>query len=166
MRYITDTTVRFFIYFIFLASLVGFAYDCVTQHNLQQSAESTITQLQNNNAALQADNATLRAELDRMKQEASRGSNRRMMEISYYTDDPDENGGYDGLTSSGTQLTVGRTVAANNLPFGTRVFIQGIGWRVVEDRGNLKDNQIDVLVESKEVAYENGRHMAAVVVER
>jgi 3D (Asp-Asp-Asp) domain-containing protein len=89
-----------------------------------------------------------------------------MMEITYYTDDPDENGGYEGLSSSGTQLTVGRTIAANNLPFGTKVFIQGIGWRVVEDRGNLEDNQIDVLVETKKEAYERGKHMAAVVVER
>lgn len=38
-------------------------------------------------------------------------------------------------TASGKKATVGRTVAMKGLPFGTRVFIEGIGERIVEDRG-------------------------------
>jgi 3D (Asp-Asp-Asp) domain-containing protein len=135
-------------------------------YNVLKPLERTADHLSEINQSIEQTNSQLTEISRRQAEEVSRGSNRRMMEISYYTDDPDENGGYEGLSSSGTQLTVGRTIAANNLPFGTRVFIQGIGERVVEDRGNLKDNQIDVLVEDKTTAYRLGRHMAAVVVER
>ena len=38
-------------------------------------------------------------------------------------------------TASGRNATVGRTVAMKGLPFGTRVYIEGIGERIVEDRG-------------------------------
>lgn len=53
----------------------------------------------------------------------------------------------DGVTASGTQATVGRTCAASaDLPFGTRLWIEGIGERIVEDRGGaIKGNRIDVL---------------------
>jgi 3D (Asp-Asp-Asp) domain-containing protein len=40
----------------------------------------------------------------------------------------------DGITASGTKPAQGRTVAANWLPFGTRVYLDGVGWRTVEDR--------------------------------
>ena len=40
----------------------------------------------------------------------------------------------DGITASGTRPQQGRTVAANWLPFGTRVYLDGVGWRTVEDR--------------------------------
>lgn len=42
----------------------------------------------------------------------------------------------DGITASGTTATVGRTVAAGReLHFGATIWIEGIGERVVEDRG-------------------------------
>lgn len=37
-------------------------------------------------------------------------------------------------TSSGRKATAGRTVALDGLPFGTRIYIDGLGERVVEDR--------------------------------
>lgn len=51
----------------------------------------------------------------------------------------------DGITASGTTATVGRTCAANGLPFGTRLWIEGIGERTVEDRGGMRGQHIDVL---------------------
>lgn len=51
----------------------------------------------------------------------------------------------DGITASGTTATAGRTCAANGLPFGTRLYIEGIGERTVEDRGGMKGRHIDVL---------------------
>lgn len=53
----------------------------------------------------------------------------------------------DGVTASGTQATVGRTCAADkSLPFGTILYIEGIGYRTVEDRGGaIKGGRIDVL---------------------
>ena len=40
-----------------------------------------------------------------------------------------------GITASGTTATVGRTCAANDFSFGTRLYIDGLGERVVEDCG-------------------------------
>lgn len=42
----------------------------------------------------------------------------------------------DGITASGTKATVGRTVAmSSEYAFGTRVYIEGLGYYTVEDRG-------------------------------
>ena len=53
----------------------------------------------------------------------------------------------DGITYSGTQATVGRTCGASfKWPIGTEFYIDGIGYRTVEDRGRLtSDYHLDVL---------------------
>lgn len=61
------------------------------------------------------------------------------------------NGGYTG-TASGNPLTPGQTVASNSLALGKRVYIEGYGWRVVEDRGGGGSRWIDILVETHEDA--------------
>lgn len=43
-----------------------------------------------------------------------------------YTGSPCANGNYP---------TTGYTIACNSLPFGTQVYIEGVGYRTVEDRG-------------------------------
>ena len=65
-----------------------------------------------------------------------------------------------GKTSIGRKPVVGRTIAVDPkvIPYGSRVFIPGFGWRVAEDTGSqIKGNRIDVLVENEEKAYELGR---------
>lgn len=61
----------------------------------------------------------------------------------------------DGITASGTKAEVGRTCAApKNLPFGTRVYIEGVGYRTVEDRGGaIRGNKIDVLCANHSACY-------------
>ena len=56
----------------------------------------------------------------------------------YYSETP--------ITASGTIATEGRTIAAaSDIPFGTRVWLRGIGPRVVEDRGGaITQGRIDV----------------------
>jgi 3D (Asp-Asp-Asp) domain-containing protein len=73
-----------------------------------------------------------------------------------------------GITASGTKAKVGRTIAAGpSVPFGTKVFIPGFGWRVVEDRGGaIGDDDIDVLVSTRAEAFELGRKPIRVYVER
>lgn len=51
----------------------------------------------------------------------------------------------DGVTASGAAATVGRTCACNAFPFGTVLYIEGIGYRTVEDRGGMSGGGIDVL---------------------
>lgn len=60
-----------------------------------------------------------------------------------------------GMTASGTTATVGRTCAApKSIPFGTVLYIEGIGYRTVEDRGGaIKGNKIDVLCEDHDACY-------------
>lgn len=43
------------------------------------------------------------------------------------------------------------------IPLGSRVYIEGIGWRVAQDTGSaIKGNRIDVLVSSHAEAYDKG----------
>lgn len=61
-----------------------------------------------------------------------------------------------GVTASGTQATQGRTVACNNLAFGTRIMINGHEY-VVEDRGGMDNNVIDIFFDSHSEALSFGR---------
>ena len=64
------------------------------------------------------------------------------------------NGGYT-TNCTGIQLKnlVGIIVASNNYPLGTKLFIEGIGYRIVYDRGC---NHIDVLVKTETEANKLG----------
>ena len=91
-------------------------------------------------------------------------------EITYYTAGPESTGktpdhpAY-GITRSGTVVEEGRTIAAdwNVLAPGSRVYIEGIGERIVEDTGGaIVDKCIDVYVERLEDIPSIGRHKADV----
>ena len=93
-------------------------------------------------------------------------------EITYYTAGPESTGktpehpAY-GITRSGTTVEEGRTIAADwdVLAPGTKVYIEGIGERIVEDTGGLIVGEcIDVYVEDVELARQLGRHKADVYI--
>jgi len=69
--------------------------------------------------------------------------------ITHYTkDEPGMNG--KGITATGTKVKAGRTIAVDPkvIPYGTRVYIEGIGYRVAEDCGGaVKGNHVDVYVD-------------------
>lgn len=69
------------------------------------------------------------------------------------------------ITASGERVEVGVTVAAT-LPFGTRVYIEGYGMRVVQDRGSaIGWNDFDIAVDTRREAFEEvGRHKARVLI--
>lgn len=72
--------------------------------------------------------------------------------VTGYTPDPAENGGY-GVTCMGDDLwsSVGWAIAVdpNVIPLGTKVYIEGIGYRTARDTGGaIKGNIIDVLTGS------------------
>ena len=60
-----------------------------------------------------------------------------------------------GITASGTQATVGRTVACNSLSFGTKVIINGNTY-TIEDTGGMNGNTIDIFVSSHEECLQKG----------
>lgn len=58
-----------------------------------------------------------------------------------------------GITASGTEAVVGRTIAAKGYAFGTKLYIEGYGVYVVEDRG-VGPGVIDVAASSHEACYD------------
>lgn len=64
-----------------------------------------------------------------------------------------------GITASGTMATPGRTIGVDPsvIPYGTQVYIEGVGYRVAEDTGGGVGSQhIDVLVDTHENALSLG----------
>ena len=82
-------------------------------------------------------------------------------QITHYTkDEPGMNG--KGITSTGTKVKAGRTIAVDPkvIPYGTRVYIEGIGYRVAEDCGGaVKGNHVDVYVDRSD-----GEHLLNVTL--
>ena len=59
----------------------------------------------------------------------------------------------DGITASGVKATVGRTVAmCSDYPFGTQIYIDGLGYYTVEDRGVGK-GWVDVFCNNHSECY-------------
>ena len=64
-----------------------------------------------------------------------------------------------GPTASGVMPEEGRTVAADwdVLPAGTEIYIEGVGWRTVEDTGSgINGNKLDLYMDSHQDALEWG----------
>lgn len=73
-----------------------------------------------------------------------------------------------GITASGTKAKEGRTCAADVsiYPFGTKLYIEGVGWRTVEDVGGaVNGNKIDIYVDDHTVPLE-GVPQYAIVIEK
>ncbi len=71
--------------------------------------------------------------------------------ITYYCPCKECCGKDNGITASGAKVQEGVTVAADTskLPFGTKIYIKGIGWRTVQDRGGaVKGNRLDIYISS------------------
>lgn len=145
-----------------------------------EELESEVFLLEINQSGLESKNAWLEVDNDILGRQISEYEEmlpyirfyQGEFEITYYTAGPESTGktpehpAY-GITASGTTVTEGQTIAADwtVLEPGTKVFIEGIGIRTVEDKGGaIKGNSIDVYVEDVEVARQLGRHKATVYV--
>lgn len=65
----------------------------------------------------------------------------------------------DGLTATQTNVTPGWTIAVDPkvIPYGTKVYIEGYGWRLAEDcGGSIKGNDIDIAVNTHQEAEDMG----------
>lgn len=71
-----------------------------------------------------------------------------------------------GITASGIKAVEGVTVAMNkSIPFGTKVYIDGVGERIVQDRGGaIKGNRIDLYFDSHQEALNFGRQTKEVTI--
>lgn len=66
--------------------------------------------------------------------------------------------------ANGEYPTSGYTVACNSLPIGTRVYIEGVGERVVEDTGGMGGGVVDIYMDSYDSCIQFGRQSANVYV--
>ena len=69
-------------------------------------------------------------------------------------------------TASGAELVPWETAAAGpNVPFGTKIYVEGMGWWVVQDRGRLiGPNDIDLAVDTRQESLEFGRQQLLVIM--
>ena len=73
----------------------------------------------------------------------------------------------DGITASGLKAKTGMIAADKSIPFGTKVWIDGIGDTVVQDRGGaIKGKHFDVYCDTHQAALEIGRSVRRVRVYR
>ena len=87
--------------------------------------------------------------------------------VAYCTEQYPHICGGNPTTKSGEPVTPGVTVAADPavIPLGTRVYIDGIGERVVQDTGGaIKGHKIDLAVESHQEAVEFGCKTAKIYI--
>jgi len=75
-------------------------------------------------------------------------------------------GSADGINAAGTKPIEGRSVAADrSLPIGTRLWIEGIGERIVDDRGEaIKGKRLDIYFDSHQDALDFGRQWLEVAI--
>ena len=66
--------------------------------------------------------------------------------------------------ANGNYPTEGYTIASNTLPIGTRVYIEGIGERTVEDTGGMAGNVIDIYMGDPSTCVQFGRQAGAVYI--
>jgi 3D (Asp-Asp-Asp) domain-containing protein len=81
-----------------------------------------------------------------------------IMQASAYTKSIEE-GTHKGITRSGTQVSRG-TVAVDPrvIPLGTKLYVENYGHAVALDTGGaIKENRIDLYMETKDEAFEFGR---------
>jgi|LSQX01.2.fsa_nt_gb 3D (Asp-Asp-Asp) domain-containing protein len=74
--------------------------------------------------------------------------------------------GNPAVTASGDRPIPGQTVAADkSIPFGTRVWIEGVGARTVNDRGRaIKRGRLDLCMETRDEALQFGRQRRKVII--
>ena len=70
------------------------------------------------------------------------------------------------ITANGEPVIPGLTAAAGSgIPFGTTVYIDGIGPRIVQDRGGAVGNRnLDIVFETKDEAIRFGRQNRTVIL--
>ena len=72
----------------------------------------------------------------------------------------------DGITASSVKAVEGVTAAMDkSIPFGTKIYIEGVGERIVQDRGGaIKGNRIDLYFDDHQSALNFGRQTKQVTI--
>lgn len=120
----------------------------IKQNNIIDQAIE-ITNLNKSNQDLSSQLTSVQFDLEALKQNQVAYIGK--YKITYYCACKQCCGKTNGITASGAKVQEGVTVAADTskLPFGTNIYISGIGWRTVQDRGGaIKGNRLDIYISS------------------
>ncbi len=168
--------------FIFMALTVYFAWsdshhrkELVTTQNELTLTQEELTSIQNDYQAEIEKSILLNEELDSVNAKLEEANTTIAnlkdgkyklvyigdFKITHYCTEKRKHicGTGDGLTATGTQVTAGRTIAVDPkvIPYGTKMYIEGYGWRVAEDCGGaVKGNHIDMAVDTHSQAMSMG----------
>ena len=118
----------------------------IKQNNIIDQAIE-ITNLNKSNQDLSSQLTSVQFDLEALKQNQVAYIGK--YKITYYCACKQCCGKTNGITASGAKVQEGVTVAADTskLPFGTNIYISGIGWRTVQDRGGaIKGNRLDIYI--------------------
>lgn len=69
----------------------------------------------------------------------------------------------DGITASGAKAIPYYTVAMNGIPFGTKIYVEGYGVYIVQDRGGSKIG-VDIVCESHDICYKHTKNNVEVYI--
>lgn len=71
-----------------------------------------------------------------------------------------------GVTASGRRTEPGVTVAVpKSIPFGTWLYIEGVGWRRADDRGGrIKGQRLDICFQTRKEALRWGVRKVKVII--
>ena len=142
------------IFLIIISITFSFLYaDASKEANIKQNniidQAIEITNLNKSNQDLSSQLTSAQLDLEALKQNQVAYIGK--YKITYYCACKQCCGKDNGITASGVKVQEGVTVAADTsiLPFGTRIYIKGIGWRTVQDRGgSIKGNRLDIYIPS------------------
>lgn len=127
------------------------------QIELNQEKDIYIEDLNNKLKTMEDNLQERNQKINELQESIEKANNSTMeVELTFY-------GATGELTASGTVPQVGRTVACNFLPMGTRVRINGHEY-IVEDTGAMQGNVIDVFVHTEEEAEQLGRQSATMEI--
>ena len=93
------------------------------------------------------------------KEEQEKGTLLGSFRVSFYCPCAVCNGSSSAVTASGAPLQPGVSIAVDPsiIPLGSKVYIEGFGWRTAQDTGGaIKGDRIDICVSSHAEAYRLG----------
>lgn len=131
-------------------------YNNVIKNNNEESTR-IIEMATKNIDNLLIENESMASIINELKQTEHNIKYLGKFKITHYCNEPYEHicGYGKRTTASGVKTDVGTTIAVDTsvIPFGTKVYVDGIGWREAQDRGGaIKNNKIDVLVDTHDEA--------------
>lgn len=139
--------------------------DSVWSKDIQKSSDYIYSMIEEKIKEQEEIERQKQEELQRQETEKAEKERQKKMKNAYlgkfkitgYTPSPSENGGY-SVTAMGDNLysSVGYAIATdpNVIHLGTKVYIEGIGYRTARDTGGaIKGNKIDVLTASNSESY-------------